>query len=162
MDTQQEIEKHQRECEAHRKDWGEGPWGNEPDRVEFKHAGFQCLLSRNPLMGNWCGYVGVPKGHKAYGIAFDKAESDLTVHGGITYTNPCGGNICHVTEEEDDLYWLGFDCAHSFDIVPRMAKTLESLGDLPDDPWMGRMEYRSVDYVRREAEKLAEQLASLR
>ncbi len=24
--------------------WGDGPWNDEPDRVDFHHAGFACLL----------------------------------------------------------------------------------------------------------------------
>ena len=42
--------------------WGQGPWDDEPDRVDFEHAGFPCLLLRNPRLGQWCGYVAVPPG----------------------------------------------------------------------------------------------------
>lgn len=48
--------------------WGDGPWQQEPDRLEFEHAGLPCILNRAPVTGAWCGYVGVPPGHKLYGI----------------------------------------------------------------------------------------------
>lgn len=38
-----------------REDWPEGPWTNEPDRKEWKAHGLDCLITRNPLMGNLCG-----------------------------------------------------------------------------------------------------------
>ena len=34
--------------------WADGPWMNEPDRVDFVHAGFACFALRN-YMGVWCG-----------------------------------------------------------------------------------------------------------
>lgn len=46
--------------------WGDGPWVNEPDRVEWRYKGLPCLLKRGPL-GNWCGYVGVPPEHPLHG-----------------------------------------------------------------------------------------------
>ena len=39
-----------------------------------------------------------------------------------TRNGPCqpGGHICHVVEdgEDDNVWWLGFDCSHSGDMAP--------------------------------------------
>lgn len=133
--------------------WGDGPWMNEPDRVDFHHAGFACLLLRNKRSGNWCGYVGVPSDHPDYG-----QDVDYDVHGGITYANKCDGErICHVAapEEADDLWWLGFDCHHSWDFAPGHEAITRSLGLQSDDGDV----YRDVAYTRNQTEHLAEQLA---
>ncbi len=39
-----------------RKAWPPGEWDSEPDREEFRHAGFPCLVVRGP-MGALCGYT---------------------------------------------------------------------------------------------------------
>src|SRR6266436_107280 len=48
--------------------WTEGPWDQEPDRLEWKDAttGLTCLAVRNRF-GAWCGYVGVPPTHAWHG-----------------------------------------------------------------------------------------------
>lgn len=142
-----------------------GPWQVEPHRVEFEHAGFNCLLHRGGL-GAWCGYVGVPQSHPAHGIDYYVSEYDreaplpdtqksvnaIEVHGGLTYAEECHGPICHVPNggEDETLWWFGFDCAHSGDVCPGM-----------DREFSGHDRYRDVDYVRRETERLAEQLAEI-
>lgn len=153
---------------VNRATWPPGPWDAEPeDRVEFRHAGFPCLLVRGPA-GAWCGYVGLPPGHPAHGADWDEpATADLSVHGGITYARPCqeGGPICHVPApgEPDDLWWLGFDCNHTGDVAPRReADDIRLFGrSMLGTPtgWGTLHEYRTRDYARRETETLAEQLA---
>lgn len=149
--------------------WGAGPWQDEPDRVEFEHLGFPCLINRNMRHGNLCGYVAVPPGHPWHGK--DRNELDVEAHGGLTYSAACHDDICHVPKagEPDDVWWLGFDCAHFLDVSPGldafMEKTLpdhlkprrhlpETLGAL-DESWTPR--YRTVAYVRAQCEALAEQ-----
>lgn len=34
--------------------WGPGPWQDEPDRVEWEHAGLPCLMVRSRDLGQWC------------------------------------------------------------------------------------------------------------
>jgi hypothetical protein len=136
--------------EAHpvdRSGWPAGPWDDEPDRVEFEHAGLPCLLNRG-RMGQWCGYAAVPPGHPLHGQDYD--VPDVKVHGGLTYAEACQGRICHLPEpgEPDDVWWFGFDCAHAWDVVPGVWR-------LP------KAEYRTVAYTRRETERLAEQLAAV-
>ncbi len=117
--------------------WGDGPWQSEPDRLEFRVPELPtlaCLMVRGP-MGSWCGYVGVPPGHPAHGK--DDGELDLKVHGGLTYAAPCmvesargpEALVCHVPQpgESDDVWWLGFDCGHAWDVSPGMAAMLRGL-----------------------------------
>lgn len=129
--------------------YGPGPWVGEPDRLEWRHRGFPCLMLRgNPRLGAWCGYVGVPPGHPWYG----DSEPECAVHGSVTYASKCAGHVCHVPQpgESDDVWWVGFDCGHAGDIVPGMQL----------EPG-GRDSYKTVAYVRAECEQLADQAASL-
>jgi hypothetical protein len=134
-----------------RSSWGSGPWDDEPDRVEWRAHGLPCLMVRVSSHGAWCGYVAVPPGHPVHGQGLDgDVHHDLNVHGGITYAEACSGKVCHVPEpgEPDDVWWLGFDCVHAWDLSPR--------GGLP------RFEtYRDVPYVQEQVEGLARQLAEM-
>jgi hypothetical protein len=135
-----------------RSGWPAGPWDDEPDRVAFEHAGLPCLLNRGGG-GAWCGYAAVPPGHPLHGQNHWE-EIDVDVHGGVTYTDACQGSICHVPKpgEPDDVWWIGFDCAHLYDLTPGSLRFDRAL---PDEV------YRDVAYVRRETEHLAEQLAAV-
>lgn len=145
--------------------WGPGPWHNEPDRAEWTTAAGYPALARRTEFGHWCGYVAVPPWHPAYGKHHGDVEVD--VHGGLTYADRCHGEICHVPApgEPDDVYWLGFDCHHTWDLSPGMEAYFESRG-LPrmlrpganGEPYAS---YRTLEYVRSECEKLAEQLRAM-
>lgn len=131
--------------------WGDGPWTNEPDRVDFEHAGFACLILRHQSLGHFCGYVGVPETHPAYKKDYD--DVNVEVHGGLTYADVCGGHVCHVPKPgmPDNVWWLGFDCAHSCDLSPGMMR----YGFHESDT------YRTVGYVKNQVESLANQLATM-
>jgi len=140
-------------------EWGDGPWQTEPDRVEWRHAGLPCLIRRSPgVTGVWCGYVAVPPGHPAHGAGYDDVAVD--VHGGLTYAGDCDGDegvgICHVPRpgEPADVYWLGFDCGHAFDICPALEARYRDLATRDQV-------YRDLAYVTAETESLAEQLAEM-
>ncbi len=147
--------------------WGDGPWQSEPDRAEWRDeaTGLPCLAVRHSSAGHWCGYVGVAPGHSWHGKDYDQcteptpcddtwcshsAGSRADVHGGLTYAKACHGNVCHVPApgEPDDVWWFGFDCAHSGDLSPAhtWARSRE---------WE---EYRDLDYVRGECARLAQQV----
>jgi hypothetical protein len=133
--------------------WGEGPWQIEPDRLEWRHAGFPCLMVRQPHTGHWCGYVGVPPGHPYHGADYEKPG--VEVHGGLTYARDCQGHVCHTAQpgEPEHVWWFGFDCAHAGDLSPAMRARL------PLDLRMDDYEtYKTVDYVQAETNRLAEQL----
>ena len=137
--------------------WGEGPWLDEPEKVQWADpaTGLPCLARRNVRMGQWCGYVGVAEGHPLFGTDGD----DLEVHGGVTFTSTCSDEgdeseaICHVPGEgdPDHVWWFGWDCGHASDQIPYMAHVD------PDLKWPGE-EYRTLAWVKAECARLAEQL----
>src|SRR4051794_8253554 len=90
--------------------WGDGPWQDEPDRVDFVHAGLACFVRRHPLYGHLCGYVGIPREHPLYGKPYE--ECSLDAHGGVNYADACDekAGICHVPQPgmPADVWWLGF------------------------------------------------------
>jgi hypothetical protein len=141
-----------------------GPWTGEPDKVQWtdKETQLPCIIKRSPIAGMWCGYVGIPKEHSLYGLDSEEINhlSILNIHGDITFAAACQegppeATICHIPQEEklDDVWWLGFDCAHSFDIIPNASGLLEILPDLSS--------YRDIDFAKDETTKLAKQLAAL-
>ncbi len=109
------------------KDWGLGPWETEPNRVDFRMFGFPCFVHRAPATGNWCGYVGVPRSHPAFGHHYDDLR--VRVHGGLTYSGKSHGHLRH--GPRGALWVLGFDCAHAGDFIPRIEATLREVRDLP-------------------------------
>lgn len=92
------------------------PWTQEPDYAEFTLNGFTCVIRRPHVRGHLCGYVGLPKGHRAFGQDYDEIEVD--VHGGLTYAS-------HGMFEYDGprLWWVGFDCYHSGDFSSYYSKS---------------------------------------
>jgi hypothetical protein len=141
-----------------RERYGEGEWSKEPDKIQYEDeaTGYPCLVKRND-MGALCGYVGLPKGHPFYGKDYDSLP-DLDVHGGVTYTDKCaeGGEdntICHVPDEgePDNVWWVGFDCAHFSDSIPSIDDKLP--------PELNKFKtYKTVEYVKEENATLAKQL----
>ena len=141
--------------------WLSGPWDNEPDRWEGEHEGFPLLAVRNRYFGHWCGYVAVPPGHPWHGVTFDlstadhEGEAEPSVHGGVTYTDSCAGDVCHVPKpgEPDSVWWIGFDCHHFLDLAPRDEITSSFYGMDP------RAQYKRLEYVQNECRALARQAA---
>lgn len=135
--------------------WAPGEWQHEPDKVQWvdEATGFDCLAVRDPL-GAWCGYVGVPPGHHVHGVRCDRVA--VGVHGGLSYAGfgqaPADKTqgVCHVPApgRPADVWWLGFDCAHSGDLAPHPERGWTSLGG----------SYRPLAYVRLEIASLAAQL----
>ncbi len=138
--------------------WGDGPWQTEPDRVDWVAHGMACMALRHHTLGHWCGYVGVPNSHPAYGKPAE--VEDLQFHGGLTYASKCQGVICQVPAPgmPDDVWWLGGDFAHAWDLAPGLRAQSRSVG-MPEreSEWV----YRDLPYVKAEVESLAEQLAAL-
>jgi len=156
-------------------DWGEGEWQHEPDKIQFldEKTGYPCLIVRNNY-GALCGYVGISPGHKHYGedlSSYDKADS-LEVHGGITFASGCQeGNsdfgVCHLVDdgEEDNVWWIGFDCAHLGDLEPnkygRKRSIVKPILDAACPEFLLRNssdQYRNIEYVKNEIKNLACQL----
>ncbi len=92
-------------------DWGDGPWQSEPDHLEWRFRELPCVIHRN-VIGAWCGYVAVPKGHPWHGKDADALPAEA--HGGLTYA----GTRSPGRAAPKDSWWLGFDCGHWDDYVP--------------------------------------------
>ena len=139
--------------------WGDGPWMTEPDRVDFQHAGYACLLLRSNRGGFFCGYVGLDRAHPYYGRPYN--DCAVEVHGGLTYSEKCSGAICHVPAPgmPDDVWWLGFDLGHAGDLCPGLLARERAMGWPPIPPVTGFEEvYRTVGYARRMTRQLAVKL----
>lgn len=143
--------------------WGNGPWQDEPDKKQWmdEATGYPCLIVRN-RGGALCGYVGVPYGHPCFQADYNQVDVD--VHGGLTFADYCDPNadesrhICHKTDGDDRVWWLGFDCAHYGDISPAYEALHRELGLRLRD---GYETYKSFQYVTAQVRKLAEQLKAL-
>jgi len=162
-------------------DWGPGPWQSEPDRVEWIHAGFACMLRRGPG-GQWCGYVGIPREHPFYGKEYGEIDDAVPFHGGLTYSAACNGEICHVPAAgmPADVWWLGGDFAHAGDLcpayearlrawihapqpTPELEETAARLRAFHSKPQPLEMQdvYRELPYVRATVEQCADALAAM-
>lgn len=155
--------------------WGDGPWQDEPDRVEFidPTTGLTCLLLRaNPRLGHWCGYVAVPPGHRLHSVDYDEAPeaTHYAAHRGLTFSGPCRDRddrpkreqVCHVPApgELDDVWWFGFDCGHGgTDYIPGLVATRPPLLDALER-WPAGEAYRDVAYVTGRCRALAKALAT--
>jgi hypothetical protein len=143
--------------------------------VEWRSAaGLPCLITRTDR-GNLCGYVAVPPGHQLHGVEEGATGFAFVVHGGLTYSGECNGHICHVPApgEPDNVWWFGFDCSHGFDYSPGLAALERKHGPAmygvsflpgysgPDEDSGRTEDYRTVEYVRAECARLAEQLAAV-
>lgn len=128
-------------------------WLNESDEGVVPGP-YKGLIVRNPGIGHLCGYVGVPQGHPWFGES--DYDVDATVHGGLTFA----GSL-----DEDGLWYVGFDCAHSGDLCPGMdAPAAEShwnvVAALTGETSLavgGGKTYRNWAYVKAEVESLMAQ-----
>ena len=94
----------------------------------------ECLYNRS--MNYRCGYVGVNENSHFYKRDYDECSeiSEFEVHGGVTFT---GKN-----NDEDNLWWIGFDCNH--------------YGD--GNNLCVEFPVRSLEFVEEECENLARQI----
>lgn len=129
-------------------------WLDEPDRDEFEHAGLKCLILRHHELGHLCGYVAVSKGHPCYGKDSERMPYDdlfpVEVHGGLTFSRVGNGDTWPT-----GFWWLGFDCAHAWDLVPFMEELKANLGHTEHGI------YKNFQYVKQETEALADQVVTL-
>jgi len=151
--------------EMDKSNWSDGPWQNEPDKIQFEYKNFPCLIVRNRF-GALCGYVGVEENHWAFKKGWD--DLNLNVHGGITFTDFCQNgdecsSICHKVEQEENdcVWWIGFDCAHGGDYYPEMSRAIsiiEKFGEFSEYGFSRLGTYKDMEYVKHEIYELVEQL----
>ena len=147
--------------------WERGEWDSEPDKAQWPDevTGYPCLIVRHSS-GHLCGYVGVTKDHPFFEKGYDECDLSgedeyLDVHGGLTFADHCtkgrkqNESVCHKVEqgEDDKVWWLGFDCAHSGD-YSRMSYAESHRGLYPHTGDI----YRNISYVRNQCKSLARQL----
>jgi len=122
------------------------PWEEEPDQAEWVQevSGYKCSIRRNPITGTLCGYVGIPKGHRFFGVGYDedrdKELGDIAdhVHGGLTYSS----------EGTDGWWYFGFDTSHYNDFSPAVVETLIQHRQASDPPkYHDCMNYKTWEYV---------------
>lgn len=126
---------------------------------EFNYNGLNCYVLMMPY-GYRCGYVEIPKGFEYYG----QECTHLECHGGITYAEDY---LATVSNDEDDVWYIGFDCAHAWD-SPDYEKALELYKDNQEacKDLQKRMEngylmlgdVRTLDYCIKECEKIVDQV----
>lgn len=157
-------------CDQKLKWWGYGEWVEEADECYFLHDGLDCKVLRIcalkgnranfPLFGGFLdGYVKIPSDHPFFCKCY--SDIDVDIHGGLTY-----GQL------ENDGFWIGFDCAHSFDVVPSLIAlrnlykkdSIEEFKDSIEEFSVKQSSvifpksYRNMDYVIKECKSLADQV----
>ncbi len=148
--------------------FGEGPWCDEPDEVKFECSDMECLIYRHIVFeesghsfgGFLNGYVKIPEYHPLY--RNEKGHDlDFDVHYGVTFNN-------HFYDD-DKTWWIGFNCAHSMDVVPSMIEIRKKMDQYRRDKFPGLFDgnlkcmpfnstYKTLDFAINECKKLAEQL----
>jgi len=147
----------------------------EPDFMRFKHKGIYCCIRRSTY-GSLCGYARLPRGkllsrvkkqrvkatrhhskklgkkfieeyglpvtYTARGLVTSVVEH-LECHGGVTFA----GSLPTIPVRKG--FWVGFDCAHCDDLIPKMAFFTESRGV-----------YRDIGYVTEQVKNLADQISA--
>lgn len=135
------------------------PWLTEPTYERWIHpSGLVCEIARADVLDNWRGYVQVPEDHPIRLFDLDPQGWDDTnpkyikfsVHGGVTWAS--AGNLIYCPDK--DVYRIGFDCAHAWDISPKYTSLF------PGHPC--DVQWRDIEYVRAETNSLAEQISKIK
>ena len=129
------------------------PWEDEPDHAEWVQevSGYKCRIVRNSMTGALLGYVGIPKGHRFWGVnhGVDEELSDIgdNVHGGFTYS--AGG--------ADGYWYFGFDTTHADDFAPKMVEHNLAMG-IGKYEFSDCMKYKTWEFVEGEIHWLGKRL----
>lgn len=117
------------------------------------HNGFEWTVVKNCL-GYRCGYIRLPKGHPWHGKHYHDIDN-AECHGGLTFSEPdkpCG-------KGEDDAWWIGFDCAHAWDLPdPELYSHDYAYMALPAK-FDAYSVVRDQNYVESECKSLCDQAA---
>lgn len=136
------------------------PWEDEPDHAEWidgevdhptgNGTMFKCRIVRNKHTGTLCGYVGVPKENRFWGMEYNgNTDMDLRaisrdVHGGFTYS----------AKGDDGWWYFGFDTAHHGDFAPTTIE-LAIARHVSNSRFYDCMSYRTWEFVENEVHWLA-------
>ena len=78
----------------------------------FKYLNYDCMIIYEGFYHN--GYVGFTKNHPFYGLNYN--DIDIDVHGGLTFSQFGGEYHPEFNDNNEKLYWIGFDCQHHDDL----------------------------------------------
>jgi len=131
------------------------PWEGEPDHAEWiqEPSGYRCRITRSDTTGTLCGYVGIPKGHRFWGIGYDEGNDEVDaisedVHNGLTYS-----------DMGDDGWWyFGFDTAHHTDFAPKMAEHWINIGRSDVGDLTNCTKYKTWEFVENQIYWLGKRL----
>ena len=147
--------------------FGYGEWVEEVDIFRFIYCGYTCLIRRTIIEefggerccpafgGHLCGYVHIPEEHAVFGESVENIPID--VHWALTF--------CECDGKE---HLIGFDCAHSGDLVPSevnrhkehrrlMNEIFPPPEGLENHPWFNPT-YKNMSYCIDECCHIVDQL----
>lgn len=88
------------------------------DTVLFYYKNSVCLILRNPEMGYLCGYVGLSEFHDLFGKHYNEIMDLIDCDIELTWS---GQNLGHpLSSPYNGLHWVGFDCGHWDEWMPKM------------------------------------------
>lgn len=108
-----------------------------PAAIIFNTSNDNKIMKELGIETEWhCGYVGVSKGHPLFERDYRDEDIDISVHGGLTFSN----FLSNIDQKFDsEIYYFGYDCRHYKDTI------------LICD----------INYCKKECENLAHQLTTL-
>ncbi len=139
-------------------------WCNEPDLVDFVYRGYRCRIQRIFPLGHLAGYVVLPENHPWNNKSYHDIPADI--HGGLTFAQ----------YDTRGTFWvIGFDCAHSGDLIPGLVKsnqdakkkklidlakkylTEKNLVTYIDNFILKKEVYRDIKFLRKQIRRLVKQ-----
>ena len=125
------------------------PWEGEPDNAEWVDAetGLCGHIMRNEITHTLCGYVGVTSGNLV-GVDYNRLDMGYSPHGGLTYSG-----------REGNVWWFGFDCAHSEDFLPGIYIKMRMVNHKGKASWPPTTNYRTWEFVDAEIQRMMECIA---
>lgn len=126
------------------------PWEGEPDNAEWvdESTGLHGHIMRNTITHTLCGYVGVTSGDLV-GVDYNRIlMGDYTPHCGLTYSG-----------REGNVWWLGFDTAHSEDFLPGLYIKMRMVNHNGKESWPPTTNYRTWEFVDAEIRRMMECIA---
>jgi len=138
---------------------GRGRWDDEPSLLDFTYREYACRITRH-MLGALNGYVAIDVDHAFHAV--DYFDVNVSVHGGVTYasyelpltaiTDVLNNKEIYIKSPYLNVskraWWVGFDCAHAGDIIPKMSRGIQDIMDT----------YKDIEFVKAELKQLVDQL----
>ena len=135
---------------------------SEPNKETFTYKGYKCLIKRLKDTGHLNGYVGLSAEHELHGVNYNNLN--IECHGGLTFSD-------FWEEENDGLWYIGFDCGHAWDMQPLLYVNLKQIvhsykldgvehtyESEPNYDIIDGTTYKDIEYVRNECKAIVDQL----